>query len=582
MLMGMKSDEANPNPSAVPWWKRTVIYQIYPRSFMDGTGDGIGDLPGILSRLDSLRELGVETLWLSPVYPGPQKDFGYDISDYTGIHREYGTMEDFDRLVEAVHARGMKLLMDMVLNHTSDDHPWFRESASSRDNPRRDWYVWKEGRGKGGKRPPNNWLSQVSGSGWHRDSRSGQWYWASFLPFQPDLNWRNPLVREEMFRVLRFWLDRGVDGFRLDIIGSVYEDPEFRDNPRTWKPFSLGGEDALLFQTTLRTKNHPDNFLLARELRKLTDSYGQPEKILIGEVFGSPETVRRYCGQDSPDGLHSVFLFQAAETPFRAAPLRRHLEKSAGAFPDPFVPTLAFSNHDRIRRISALKNRRNLYRMSLLLQLTAPGIPCLYYGEEIGMPQARLSHRRSLDAVTGPFRNLPSPLFRLINRLFHGAVFRDECRTPMIWNGGPNGGFCPKETAPWLPLSCSPGELYSGKTGAPGEDLRNFLRELIRLRRAHPALETGTFRLFSPGQAPAGAAGKAGRRILGYSRQTGEETLAVFLNLSDRRGKVSLSGTVPEILLETGNTETAGLPGTGGLLTLPPWTGVLMRLNPPG
>lgn len=305
-----------PSSNPLPWWRGTTLYQIYPRSFQDSGGDGIGDLPGIIDRLDYLEWLGIETLWLSPVYESPQGDFGYDISDYRAIDPDYGTMGDMDRLIGEVHRRKMKLVMDMVLNHTSEKHPWFIESSASRTNPRRDWYIWRRGKGKEGEKPPNNWQSQTTGSGWHRHPDTGEWYWASFLPFQPDLNWRNPAVEAEMMETLRFWLDRGIDGFRLDIIGSVFETDGFPDNPRTWRLFPDQEEAMGFFHTNRHTLNHPDNFSLARRLRKLVEAYA-PARFLVGEVFGPPEKVRRYCGEETPDGLNSVFSLKGRRSPSR-------------------------------------------------------------------------------------------------------------------------------------------------------------------------------------------------------------------------------------------------------------------------
>ena len=318
------------------WWKGTTIYQIYPRSFA-GTGGKIGNLKGIRNKLYYIQSLGVETIWLSPVYPSPQADFGYDITDYRGINPEYGSIDDFDQLLNEIHGRKMKLVIDMVLNHTSKEHPWFLESSTDQTNPKRDWYIWKNGKHTTetqpeGRKPPNNWQSQVSGSGWHPDSRTNQWYWASFLPFQPDLNWRNPAVKEEMFSILRFWLGKGVDGLRLDILGSVYEDLEFRDNPRSIHLFPSKDGRAMLFRTKLYTENHPDNFQLARELRELTDEYKDSPRILLGEVFGEPEVIKKFCGEDRPDGLHTVFLFKTAEVPFKAKPLKKHFKDDRGVF----------------------------------------------------------------------------------------------------------------------------------------------------------------------------------------------------------------------------------------------------------
>ncbi|MBI9102338.1 MAG: hypothetical protein JEY99_07985 [Spirochaetales bacterium] len=528
----MESIKTKTAPS--PWWRETSIYQIYPRSFA-GTGNSTGNLKGIIKKLDYIKSLGIETIWLSPIYPSPQADFGYDITDYRGINPEYGTMDDFQELLREIHDRGMKLLMDMVLNHTSNEHPWFIESSSSKKNSKRDWYVWRDGKkttrnNPGGRKPPNNWKSQVSGSGWQKDKTTNQWYWASFLPFQPDLNWRNEEVRIEMFQTLRFWLDRGVDGFRLDILGSVYEDPLFRDNPRSLHYLPSKDGKSFLFQTKLYTENHMDNFALAKDLRQIVDSYTDSPRMLIGEVFGEPEVIRKFCGESKQDGLNSVFLFKAPESPFAVKPLKKILYQTETTFPDPWIPTLAFSNHDRIRRVSALNGNENLYKMSLLFQATARGIPCFYFGEEIGQPQAYINHKDSLDAVCAPFKKLPPFIFRRINRRFHSAIHRDECRTPMHWSPNPNGGFCPEAVTPWLPLQKDYPEINVENQEEELDSLLHWFQKLMEIRKATPSLYRGEIEIIEASH----NCKKLPKRLLAYRKidpASGSIT-AVYLNFS--------------------------------------------------
>lgn len=508
------------------WWKETTVYQVYPRSFQDTTGNGIGDLEGIISRLDYLKELGIETIWISPFYPSPQEDLGYDISDYYDVSSEYGSLGIFDRLLAEVHRREMKLVLDMVMNHTSIHHPWFRESESSRDNPKRDWYVWRDGRTPGGKAPPNNWRSMVSGTGWQYHSKTDQWYWASFLPFQPDLNYRNPEVKQEMFNVLRFWLDRGVDGFRLDIIGAVYEDPLFRDNPLTLKLLPDEENTGFLFRSHKRTQNHPDNFEFARELRAVVDEYSAPSRVLIGETFGSPALLRHYCGTDTPDGLHLVFLFKTMVAPFKAHAFRRVIEEFEAEFPPPFIPTYVYSNHDRFRRYSVLGEDRRKATLNAVFQLTVRGVPFIYYGEEIGMRQGKIKPRDTRDAVARHIGTFPPVKLKLLNRLTNGAVQRDGCRTPMQWDSTTHAGFSLPTSDPWMPLNDDAAWVNASEQRGRSDSLYNSYKSLLKLRAQHAALRKGRIELIPQHCLPA--------PVLAYTRVHVDEELLVVLNFSGR------------------------------------------------
>jgi oligo-1,6-glucosidase/alpha-glucosidase len=509
------------------WWKETTVYQVYPRSFQDSNGDGIGDLDGILARLDYLADLGIETIWLSPFYGSPQRDFGYDISDYRNVAPEYGNLESCDRLISQAHARGLKVVFDMVLNHTSDQHPWFQASRSSRDDPRRNWYVWRDGKGRCGRRPPNNWHAMIGGSGWHRDASTGQWYWAQFLPFQPDLNYRNPEVRAEMLDTLRFWLDRGVDGFRLDIVNALFEDAGFRNNPFAWKLLPSDHDPSMLFQSSSNTLNHPDTLAFMKELRRCVDAYDRPPRFLVGEVNASIEQARAHCGDIAPsastDGLNLVFLFRSLGVPLLAPKMRALMEDYERHFPDPLLPTWVFSNHDRLRRISRLDSDTARAKLNAAWQLTARGVPFIYYGEEIGMLQQRLPLAGALDPIPHRFR-LPQLAADFVRNVLHESINRDESRTPMQWDPSPNAGFCPDGISPWLPVPTDlDGRTVQQQTTNP-DSLLSCYRRFLRLRREHPALRRGSFELLPE---PV-----TGRDVVGYRRSVPEETLLVLLNVS--------------------------------------------------
>lgn len=506
---------------ANPWWKETTIYQIYPRSFQDSNGDGIGDLPGIISRLDYIKDLGFETVWLSPFFASPQQDHGYDISDYTAIAPEYGSMADCERLIAEAHKRGLRLIFDMVMNHTSDRHPWFLESAASRDNPKRDWYIWRDGKSAG--RPPNNWLSQVRGSGWQYHQATGQWYWAAFLPFQPDLNYRNPAVKAAMFDILRFWLDKGVDGFRLDIIGAIYEDAAFRDNPRSSRLLPGPDSNDKFFQSVCMTQNLPETILFAKELRALVDEY--PERFLIGETFGSMADLRAFTGNERPDGLHAAFVFKSLTTAMRAKALRKLIEEQERYFPEPWTPTWVMANHDSMRRLTWYNGDERLLRLQVLLQHTARGIPVTYQGEEIAMRQADIPQRGAQDPVARLYGFLPAPLFRLANRLNHGAMNRDGCRTPMQWSAEANGGFSTPGANTWLPVQADRLAHNVADQQADPESLLSLYRRLLTLRAREDCLRSGSLTL--PAELNSAS-------LLAYERRTSQDCLLVVMNLSTK------------------------------------------------
>ena len=480
-----------------------MIYQIYPRSFADASGDGIGDLGGIIGRLDHLAgaddSLGVDAIWLSPIYPSPLHDFGYDISDYTDVASEYGTLADLDRLIEACHARSLRLLLDLVPCHTSVDHPWFVESRSSRDSPKRDWYIWADGRPDGA--PPSNWTTAFGGSSWEWEESSGQYYLHSFYPEQPDLNWRNPDVADAMAEVMRFWFDRGVDGFRVDAIFAAIKDDRFRDNPPERRPSAipgLGGEG----QDPLWSMNRPEVHDVIRHLRRVADEF--PGRALVGEAYVPVEELAIYLGRGAGDEFHLAFDFELLLSPWRHLDLMLAIERAEALHPPGSWPTFALSNHDRPRHATRWGEERA--RAAALLLLMLRGVAVMYAGDEIGMVDADPD-------------KLPEPPF--------DRAGRDACRTPMQWDASATGGFT--AGTPWLPIVDAATRNVEAQRGDPGS-LLGLYRALIAARKGSPALSRGEQRsLF--GVAP---------DVLAWVRTAAEERVLVLVNLADAARKCDL------------------------------------------
>ena len=530
-----------------PWYHNTTIYQVYPRSFCDSNGDGIGDLPGVIQKLDYLHDLGFETLWLSPFFASPQRDFGYDIADYLSVAPEYGTLDDALRLIEETHRRGMRIVFDMVMNHTSDEHPWFKESRSSRANPKADWYLWRD--------KPNNWHSLTGGSGWRYAAERDQYYWASFLPFQPDLNYRNPAVKRAMFDIVRYWLGKGVDGFRLDIFNVIYKDANFRDNPFSIKALQTETDYSGFFQEAKYNINQPESIELARELRSVCDEFG--ERMLIGEAALDRDGLRKFLGGESNDGLGLMFDFEMLNFKFKADWFRRLTESIEAVYPDPFMPVYVFSNHDRTRSIHRLGNDMRKAKLLAMFQITARGVPCLYYGEEIGMTNLPLPFASALDPLPHKFKFVP----RLLPDAMKLTVNRDEVRTPMQWDATENAGFTSGREA-WLPVNPNHAEVNVEKEQADPASLLNTVRELLRLRKAHPSLREGAQELMDD----------LPRGVLGYKRVAAQETLMVMLNFDGRRKNVPLSAgdCLFKLSPQDDRSETAvRLDGYGGMVIKP-------------
>ena len=527
------------NDTDQEWWKKTTVYQIYPRSFFDSNNDGIGDIPGIIEKLDYLEELGFETIWISPFTQSPQRDFGYDVSDYFSIAPEYGDMALFEKLVQEVHGRGMRIVFDLVLNHTSNEHPWFKESASSRDNPKADWYIWRDGKGRNGARPPNNWRAMAGNKAWTYYPQRKQFNYTAFLPFQPDLNYHNPEVKQAMFDVVRFWLNKGVDGFRLDIISAIYEDTELQKNPFSFRVAPSDKSLSIFFQHLKNNFLHEKSFEFATELRSVVEEFDNPKRVLIGESHGEESVINRFCYNNGKDGLDAIFLFNAISTPFRAESYRQMLLKFEEHFPEPLIPTLVFANHDRTRVISRLGGSVEKAKLLALFQFTCRGIPFTYFGDEIGIPRVRIPLKQGKDAIARQHDWIPQAL---VDRSVE-ILNRDECRTPMLWNSEPNAGFCHHASEPWLPVAENFNEINVEKQRANPHSLFSFYKKVIRLRKETPALHEGSLEI---------ANDLCDRRLLAYCRVSDGEKYMVVLNMSGYRVKIPVSNQVNnEVLLST-------------------------------
>lgn len=474
------------------WWQKGIIYQVYPRSFKDSNADGTGDLQGILEKLDYLKWLGVTAIWISPIYPSPMDDFGYDVTDYTGIHPIFGSIDDFDKLLEATHKQGLKLILDLVPNHTSYLHPWFQEARASRDNPKRNWYIWKDPKPDGS--PPNNWQSVFGGSGWESDPHSGQYYYHAFLKEQPDLNWRNPEVKEAMLEVMRFWLEKGVDGFRVDVIWHMIKDDLFRDNPPN--PDYKEGKPDYVRYLNAYSEDQPMVHEIIAEMRKTVDAYG--ERLLIGEIYLPLDELVTYYGKENA-GVHLPFNFQLIKIDWDAAHIYALINDYEGSLPPGGWPNWVLGNHDKSRIMSRVGEKQA--RIAAVLLLTLRGTPTMYYGDEIGMHNVKIPPERIRDP-----KEYTMP-----------GYSRDPQRTPMQWDGSENAGFSTVE--PWLPLS---DDFTTHNVAAEKKDPNSMLslyQKLIKLRQKEPALHVGDF-------IPVGLEGP----LMVYKRKYQEQEYLVAIN----------------------------------------------------
>ncbi|MGI8644185.1 MAG: alpha-amylase family glycosyl hydrolase [Thermomicrobiales bacterium] len=499
------------------WWQSGVIYQVYPRSFQDTNGDGVGDLNGITRRLDYLEWLGVDAVWTSPVFPSPMADFGYDVSDYTGIHPMFGTLADLDRLVQEAHTRDLRVILDWVPNHTSDHHDWFIESRSSCQNPKRDWYLWRDPAPDGG--PPNNWLSVFGGSAWELDEQTGQYYYHAFLKEQPDLNWRNRDVREAMYDTLRFWLDRGVDGFRADVIWHLIKDDEYRDNPpypghtnQEW-PYHdyVPGKRPYQDLIPLYTTDRPEAHEIIAEIRQVLDEYDQ--RMMVGEIYLPVEDLVRYYGKEGA-GLHLPFNFELVRMPWNAQMITHVIDKYEAALPDGAWPNWVLGNHDNSRIATDIGPEQA--RVAAILLLTLRGTPTLYYGDELGMQDVHIPPDRVQDPVAK-------------NRTDAGAG-RDPERTPMRWNNSENAGFT--TGTPWLPIGDDAATVNVERQRDDPSTLLTLYRRLLALRQSEAALSVGSY-------APVRTDGD----LIGYIREASETRFFIALNLAHTPATLSFDGT---------------------------------------
>ena len=510
MAEGMQGEAGTAEPA---WWQRGVVYQIYPRSFQDSDGDGVGDLPGIVRRLDYLRWLGVDAVWISPFYPSPMRDFGYDVTDHRAVDPVYGRLEDFDRIVAQAHARGIRVIVDYIPNHTSDLHPWFTASRAARHGPERNRYIWRDAAPDGG--PPNNWRSTFGGGAWTWDAATGQYYLHTFLREQPDLNWHDPAVEREMMDVLRFWLERGADGVRVDAVQVVMKDAEFRDNPPN-PDYVEGVDDPYDALLRVNSADRPEVHALIARMREAVEAYG--DRVLIGEIYNEVDRLMAYYGEGGR-GVHFPYNFQLIKLPWDARVIDAAVRRYEALLPADAWPNWVLGNHDRHRVASRVGAAQA--RVAAMLLLTLRGTPTLYYGDEIGMHDVHIPPHRVQDPWE---KNLPGR-----------GLGRDPERTPMQWSAEPSAGFTTGE--PWLPLA---DDYASANVQAQRGDAGSMLalhRALLELRRREPALHVG-------GWTPVDADGA----VLAYLRTHGATRFLVALNLGAEPASLAFEGSGSVVL----------------------------------
>jgi alpha-glucosidase len=521
------------------WWQTGIVYQVYPRSFMDSDGDGTGDLPGITSKLDYLQWLGVEGVWVSPFFKSPMADFGYDVSDYCDVAPIFGTMADFERLREEAHKRDLKLILDFVPNHTSEEHPWFVESSSSRDNPKREWYIWRDAKPDGS--PPNNWVAHFGGIAWEWHEPTGQYYLHSFLKQQPDLDWRNPEVVDAMMDVLRFWLDRGVDGFRVDVMWETIKDAELRDNPPN--PRYEEGVTHPYFKV-LPHYNHdqPEVHQVIGRMRGVLEEY-PGDRVLIGEIYLPVNRLVTYYGTNG-NGAHMPFNFQLILQKWQKQGIADMIDRYEAALPPHGWPNWVLGNHDRPRVASRIG--RPQARVAAMLLLTLRGTPTIYQGEELGMEDVLIPPERAVD----PPKDY--------------GIGRDPERTPMQWTSGNKAGFTTGE--PWLPLAPDYEQYNVESEQADERSYLNLHRKLIELRQSEPALQVG-------GYQPIEAAGD----ILAYEREHKGERFVIALNLGAGPETLTVEGLLGTVAISTHLDREAE--AANGVVELRGDEGVLVKVS---
>jgi alpha-glucosidase len=501
------------------WWQDGVIYQIYPRSFYDSNGDGIGDLEGIRQKLDYLQDLGVDAIWLSPIYPTPDADFGYDVADYMDIDPKFGTLEDFKALVKDAKGRNIHMVLDLVLNHTSDQHPWFIESKSSKDNPKSDWYMWLPPK-KNGK-VPNGWQSIFGGKGWEYIPERDEYYFHMFYKEQPDLNWRNQDVEAAIYDVFRFWMNLGVDGFRLDVFNAYFKDAQYRDNP------SKFGIRAFDRQHHIYDTDQPELLPVLQNIRKIVDE--NPDGFTVGETFiSTPEKAALYC---QPGNLHTTFNFDFLQSKWNPKAFVNVIQSWEDRLAPGSWPTYVLNNHDVVRAGTRYGRGENddILKSAAVLLLTMRGTPFLYYGEEIGMRDITVKRKDILDPVGRKYWP------------FHKG--RDGCRSPMQWNTSTNAGF--GEGKPWLPVHPNYLQRNVDAMLSDKDSIWYIYQKLLKLRKEHQALRTGIFLPVTFEQ----------KSLLAYMRQDDNETILVVINFRGKKTRLALGANLMqadwEVLLKT-------------------------------
>ncbi len=535
------------------WWRGAVVYQIYPRSFRDSNGDGIGDLPGITSRLGYVADLGVDAIWISPFFTSPMNDFGYDVSDYRNVDPVFGTLDDFRTLVDTAHGHGLKVIIDQVISHSSDQHPWFEESRHSRTGPRADWYVWAEPRADGA--PPNNWLSIFGGSAWTWEARRRQYFLHSFLVSQPDLNFHNPDVREAQLDNLRYWLDLGVDGFRLDVVNFYFHDPELRDNPAMAPneplPFGLTRDNPYAYQKHIHDITQPRNLPFLREIRELLNEYG--ETVSIGEITGHDPLgiLAKYTA--GSDKLHMAYTFSLLTDDGSPANVRSVVGEMESRIGDGW-PCWAISNHDVERcvtRWGAGGDPERLARVVVALVCSLRGSVTLYQGDELGLPQAVVPYDRIRDPYGLPFW----PEYR----------GRDGCRTPMVWSAdaGTHAGFSAVE--PWLPVDETQRRMAVSVQRQSNASTLSSVGRLLAWRREQPALTNGSFEMVD-----------AGEDMLCWIRSSERQRILVAINLTGKKLKAAVAATTGAVPMKESGFSGRIVDGT---IVLEPYDALFARLS---
>ena len=491
------------------WWQTGITYQIYPRSFMDANNDGIGDIKGIVNRLDYIKDLGVNSIWLSPFYPSPMHDFGYDVADYCDVNEMFGNMEDFEELLEESHKRDLKVIIDLVPNHTSSEHEWFKESIKSKDNPKRDWYIWRDPAPDGG--PPNNWLGHFGGSAWEYDETTEQYYLHLFVKEQPDLNYRNPEVRKAMMDVITFWLDKGIDGFRVDVIVCMMKDEKFRNNPLNpdWD-----GKVPFNKYKQLHTSNLSEVHDIIIEMRSILDKYD--DKVLIGETYLPYSELVKYYGENL-DECHLPFNFHLLEAKWTADIIKKLVDDYDEILPEGCWPSYVLGNHDQ-KRI-ATKVGEGQKRVAAMMLLTLRGAPTVYYGEELGMHNVKIPKNKIQDP---PALNQPE---------IADLVGRDPERTPMLWDSSANAGFSGEGVETWLPVSDDYKEMNVKVQCTENDSMLSYFKKLVKLRTTEEAFTVGDY-------IPVTVSAK---NVFAYKRKTDTAEYAVILNFDSMDKKIDLS-----------------------------------------